>query len=204
MLEIISSNFLKASNYLIDNYPQDKTAIVHVMEGYDTIETPEGFGFGVFVPEKLEIFIAGDMPGGEESLIKTLAHEYKHFMQYCEGKPFNEEEAEEFAEKIYKKITQPPGEGFRKIIEGKLYDTGKCTVIYKFRRLYTDPIHFVKEYVHKAWEDAEYLKTQKGTYLFYCPARKDLQIVSEKEVKETIRKLSADSYIRIFGEVEEG
>ena len=106
MLEIISSNFLKASNYLIDNYPQDKTAIVHVMEGYDTIETPEGFGFGVFVPEKLEIFIAGDMPGGEESLIKTLAHEYKHFMQYCEGKPFNEEEAETFAEEIYKKVTE--------------------------------------------------------------------------------------------------
>lgn len=106
MLEIVSSNFLKASNYLIDNYPQDKTAIVHVMEGYDTIETPEGFGFGVFVPEKLEIFIAGDMPGGEESRIKTLAHEYKHFMQYCEGKPFDEEEAEGFAEEIYKKITQ--------------------------------------------------------------------------------------------------
>ncbi len=106
MLEIARSNFLKASNYLIDNYPQDKKAIVHVVEGYDTIETPEGFGFGVFVPEKLEIFIAGDMPGGEESLIKTLAHEYKHFMQYCEGKPFNEEEAEEFAEEIYKKITQ--------------------------------------------------------------------------------------------------
>lgn len=106
MLEIVSSNFLKASNYLSDNYPQNKKVIVHVAEGYDTIKTPEGFGFGVFVPEKLEIFIAGDMPGGEESLIKTLAHEYKHFMQYCEGKPFNEEEAEEFAEKIYKKITQ--------------------------------------------------------------------------------------------------
>lgn len=106
MLEIASSNFLKASNYLIDNYPQNKRAIVHVAEGYDTIETPGGVGFGVFVPETLEIFIAGSMPGGEESLIKTLAHEYRHFMQYCEGKPFNEEEAEEFAEEIYKKITQ--------------------------------------------------------------------------------------------------
>lgn len=106
MLEIASSNFLKASNYLIDNYPQNKRAIVHVAEGYDTIETPGGVGFGVFVPETLEIFIAGSMQGGEESLIKTLAHEYRHFMQHCEGKPFNEEEAEEFAEEIYKKITQ--------------------------------------------------------------------------------------------------
>ena len=49
-----------------------------------------------------------------------------------------------------------------------------------------------------------YEATEKGNYLFFCPARKDLQIVSEKEVKETIRGLSADSYIRIFGEVEEG
>ena len=40
MLEIISSDFLKATNYLIDNYPTDKRLIVHVMEGYDTIETP--------------------------------------------------------------------------------------------------------------------------------------------------------------------
>lgn len=59
MLEIISSDFLKATNYLIDNYPTDKRLIVHVMEGYDTIETPTGKGFGVFIPEKLEIFIAG-------------------------------------------------------------------------------------------------------------------------------------------------
>ena len=79
MLEIISSDFLKATNYLIDNYPTDKRLIVHVMEGYDTIETPTGKGFGVFIPEKLEIFIAGDMPGESKDLIKTLAHEFKHF-----------------------------------------------------------------------------------------------------------------------------
>lgn len=104
MLEIASSDFLKASNYLIDNYPADKKLIVHVMEGYDTIETPDGSGFGVFVPETLEIFIAGDMPEKEKNLITTLAHEYKHFLQYCAGKPFDEAEAEEFAEEIYRKV----------------------------------------------------------------------------------------------------
>lgn len=105
MLEIISSNFLKASNYLADNFPTDKRLIVHVMEGYDTIETPDGMGFGVFVPETLEIYIAGDMTEKEEGLIRTLAHEFKHFIQYCDGKPFDELEAEEFAEEIYKKVT---------------------------------------------------------------------------------------------------
>lgn len=102
------------------------------------------------------------------------------------------------------KEPEKPKEGFRKIIDGKLYDTGKCELIYKFRRKYKDPIPFIKEFVSVSWEDAQFLKTEKGNYLFFCPARKELQIVSEKEVKETIRQLSADSYIRIFGEVEEG
>ena len=120
MLEIISSDFLKATNYLIDNYPTDKRLIVHVMEGYDTIETPTGKGFGVFIPEKLEIFIAGDMPGESKDLIKTLAHEFKHFLQYCDGKPFDETEAEEFAEEIYKKAISEAGtpqEIFRKAVQ---------------------------------------------------------------------------------------
>lgn len=120
MLEIVSSDFLKATNYLIDNYPTDKRLIVHVMEGYDTIETPTGKGFGVFIPETLEIYIAGDMPGESENLIKTLAHEFKHFLQYCDGKPFNETEAEKFAEEIYKKAISTentPQEIFRKAVQ---------------------------------------------------------------------------------------
>lgn len=62
-----------------------------------------GKGFGVFVPEALEIYIAGEMPEKEENLIKVLAHEFKHFLQYREEKPFDEAEADAFAEEIYKK-----------------------------------------------------------------------------------------------------
>ena len=58
--------------------------------------------------------------------------------------------------------------------------------------------------VHTVWENAQFLKTVRGAYLFYCPARKDLQVVTEREVADTIRKLDADAYIRIFGGVEEG
>lgn len=104
MLEIISSDFLKAANYLKDNYPIKEKLTVHVVAGYDTIETPTGKGFGVFIPETLEIYIAGEMPEKEENLIKTLAHEFKHFLQHREEKPFDEAEADAFAEEIYKKI----------------------------------------------------------------------------------------------------
>lgn len=104
MLEIVSSDFLKAVNYLKDHYPIEEKLTVHVVEGYDTIETPTGKGFGVFVLETSEIFIAGDMPEKEENLIKVFAHEFKHFLQWRDKKPFDEADADAFAEEIYKKI----------------------------------------------------------------------------------------------------
>lgn len=100
-----------------------------------------------------------------------------------------------------------PGTGFRKIIEGKVYDTGKAQILFEFRRKYQDPLNplfFGENMVCNVWEDAQFLKTVRGAYLFYCPARKDLQVVTEREVADTIRKLDADAYIRIFGGVEEG
>ena len=106
-------------------------------------------------------------------------------------------------------LTREPkrGKGLRKIIDGKLYDTESALILFKFRRKYQDtlnPLFFGKEMVHVEWEDAQYLKTERGAYLFYCPKRKDLQVVAEKEVKDVIRQLDADTYIRIFGQVEEG
>lgn len=54
------------------------------LEGYDSIEGPDGsMGFGVFVPTEEKIYIADDLPGGEESMIETVAHEWKHWLQYC-------------------------------------------------------------------------------------------------------------------------
>lgn len=88
--------------YLKKTYPQDKEVTVHICEGYECIDTGEGVGFAVFNPETLEIYIATELPEPDREffLIETMAHEYKHFMQLCEGKPFDEKEAEEFGEKI--------------------------------------------------------------------------------------------------------
>lgn len=106
-------------------------------------------------------------------------------------------------------LTREPkhGTGIRKIIDGKLYDTENARILFTFRRKYQDPLNplfFGKNMVHVEWEDAQYLKTERGAYLYYCPKRKDIQVVTEKEVAETIRKLDADAYIRLFGQVEEG
>lgn len=96
-----------AINYLQKNFPREENVTVYIMEDYDTIQSPDGgVGFGVFVPATMEIYLAGDIPEKEEGLIKTLAHEYKHFLQHCEGKTFDEEEAEAFAEEVYKRVKE--------------------------------------------------------------------------------------------------
>lgn len=62
---------------------------------------PDGsIGFGVFVPPEEKIYIADDLPGGEESMIETVAHEWKHWLQYCNDEAYDEEEAEDFARQI--------------------------------------------------------------------------------------------------------
>jgi hypothetical protein len=74
---------------------------VEFLEGYDSIEGPDGsMGFGVFVPTEEKIYIADDLPGGEESMIETVAHEWKHWLQYCNDEAYDEEEAEDFARQI--------------------------------------------------------------------------------------------------------
>lgn len=47
-----------------------------------------------------KIYIADDLPGGEESMIETVAHEWKHWLQYCNDEAYDEEEAEDFARQI--------------------------------------------------------------------------------------------------------
>lgn len=91
-------------DYLRKHYPPPEGSgevEVEFLEGYDSIEGPDGsMGFGVFVPTEEKIYIADDLPGGEESMIETVAHEWKHWLQYCNDEAYDEEEAEDFARQI--------------------------------------------------------------------------------------------------------
>lgn len=91
-------------DYLRKHYqPPEGSGEVEVefLEGYDSIEGPDGsMGFGVFVPTEEKIYIADDLPGGEEGMIETVAHEWKHWLQYCNDEAYDEEEAEDFARQI--------------------------------------------------------------------------------------------------------
>lgn len=92
----------------------------------------------------------------------------------------------------------------KKIIDGKIFDTEKAEKVFSFRRKYEDPVPWRPGYCLPTWEDAEYLKTLKGAYLYYCERRNDLQIVTKKELEKTIEQLDPDRYTELLGELEEG
>lgn len=79
------------------NNPDELT--IHVMHGYDTIESPTGEKcFGCYVQGQNEIYIADGIP--REQFFFTLAHEYMHFLQDAEGREFDEKEADVFANSV--------------------------------------------------------------------------------------------------------
>lgn len=106
MIKFVNKQIYETVHYLNMRYSTGKDVYLHICEGFDTIETPDGgSGFGVFrVPQEVGeepcIYIAGDMPNDEFQIIETLAHEYKHFMQWCKGEDLSEEEADMFARKV--------------------------------------------------------------------------------------------------------
>ena len=105
MIKFVNEEINKTIAFLNSKYPMQKDVFIHVCEGYDTIETPDGCGFGVFVKPENEteiptIYIAVNMPNDDFQIAETIAHEYRHFMQWCNNEEFSEEQAEDFAKEV--------------------------------------------------------------------------------------------------------
>ena len=102
MIKIISDEINDFLEFLNSSYQSDESFYLHICEGHDSIQDPytKNLAFGMFNRETNHCYVAGNLE--EEQVIKTIAHEYKHFLQKCEEIEFNEEDAENFAEDIYK------------------------------------------------------------------------------------------------------
>lgn len=73
---------------------------IYIADGYDTVEGEDGnVGFGVYVPDEKQIYIAGDVDN--EVRLKALFHELCHWVQDMCGRPFDEDEANRLAEAVY-------------------------------------------------------------------------------------------------------
>ena len=75
---------------------------LYVIPGYDVIETPDGeMGFAVYDTETERIFVPeGLTEDGKERVLASIAHEYFHHIEHTKGKTHNEEEAEDFAQRM--------------------------------------------------------------------------------------------------------
>lgn len=73
---------------------------IDVAKGFDSVEDEFGTkGFGVYVPDEKQIYVAGEVP--HEVLVKALFHELMHWIQDVSGRGFDEDEADQFACRIY-------------------------------------------------------------------------------------------------------
>jgi hypothetical protein len=106
VIKVINGVIDKTIKYLNKLNLTKDGVYIHICEGYDVIETPDGGkGFGVFVPERNEIYVATEVPEPEITIIETIAHEYYHFVQKCWNVPYDEAEAEFFAETVVMALT---------------------------------------------------------------------------------------------------
>ena len=105
MIVIHSDNVNRMLLHIDKNYSVDKKVYMHIIDDCDCIEARDGSrGFGVFIPYNQSIYVATDIPDAEINVPMTIAHEYKHFLQWCDGKPYDDEEAEQFAEQLIREI----------------------------------------------------------------------------------------------------
>ena len=103
---IICDQKLPVIDFLNAQYIRPDDVEVIICEGHDCIKAPdgEGIGFGVLDARARKIYIAGDLPEKEEDLPFTIAHEYRHFMQYCAGVAFDEQDADDFAAGVMERL----------------------------------------------------------------------------------------------------
>lgn len=95
----------------------------------------------------------------------------------------------------------------KKIINNKLYDTEKGEKIFSFRQ--KRKTGNIGDFNLYKWFYVEVYKTKKNNYFFYgyikdsLDNKEFLEVVSEENIKEIMKELDPDKYIKLFGEIEE-
>ena len=104
-IQIPMSSALNIFDTSIHDYNIPEAVSVNILYEYDSVEGPDGTkGFAVFVPDTLDIWVAADIPDPEYNVPHSIAHEYAHFIQYAEERPYDEQEADAFAERILQEL----------------------------------------------------------------------------------------------------
>lgn len=114
MIHIIPEWLQEVVAWLNKKFPNDEDVNLTILHGYDSVhvkhEDKTGFALydaetkSIYLPdpEALENLQKLPREDGRMTTIHSLLHEYRHHQQNIRGLPFDEEEAEEFAEIMYK------------------------------------------------------------------------------------------------------
>lgn len=117
MIKISNEIINKTIQYLNTNYCVDDTVYIKILEDYDSVVDKDGeMGWAVLNTETKTMYIPAlvipadenDDINYEAEIIRRIAHEYKHFIQMCDGEELwtdkCEDDAENFADKIVTEI----------------------------------------------------------------------------------------------------
>lgn len=106
MIQFFSKEISYFAEFISDN--RVPPVNLFVIPNSDSLVTEEGeYCFGMYIPEENRIILAEGVEDEiKESILVTLAHEYCHHIQHCNGKEYNEDEAENYAELMLERWTK--------------------------------------------------------------------------------------------------
>lgn len=116
MISMIPDWLQDAIDFLNQEFPEDQDVSVSILYGFDSVSADEdNCGFAVYNPETKAIFLAdyNELKYSLKELsltdikgvtITNLFHEYRHHQQNTYGWDLSEDDAEHFAEHMYKEF----------------------------------------------------------------------------------------------------
>ena len=127
MIEILNEYDLKFISYINKLKLTDKKVKLSILHNYQSVGSgDDNVGFAVYLPELNTIMLPTEKPeeleDDEDFVIHNLAHEYKHFLQDCNGEEFNEDEADKFADDtVGEEVAETSAAAFKKTDDNKKF-----------------------------------------------------------------------------------
>lgn len=95
-------------DYLNKHYPTTEDVTLVVLPGYDSVAFGRARAWAAYEPASRVLWVPGDVPEfpdlsmdeARQVVYEHIVHEYVHHIQACEGRPFDEDEAETRAQEI--------------------------------------------------------------------------------------------------------
>ena len=116
VIEVIPEWLKGAVDWLNKRFPENEHVTMTVLYGYDCVSAGKDVGFAAYDADEKNIMLADpekiyrENPISEQEMrnttITSLFHEYRHHQQNIKNLHFDEEDAEVFAERMYRKYIE--------------------------------------------------------------------------------------------------